>query len=54
VVAAAAAAAKATSTVAAAAARWSAVSAASWFRLFFFKAYLASYVGPVQTGFLRG
>jgi hypothetical protein len=52
VVAAAAAAAKATST--AAAARWSAVSAASWFRMFFFKAYLASYVGPVQTGFLRG
>jgi hypothetical protein len=42
---------KATST--AATARWSAVAAASWLRLFFFKAYVASYVGPVQTGLLR-
>jgi hypothetical protein len=24
------------------------------FRLFFFKSYIASYVGPIQTGFLRG
>ena len=24
------------------------------FRLFFFKSYVAYYVGPIQTGFLRG